>query len=163
MKSLDITFIYVIGIRTFLPESLDTTFIQNKVVVVRKICINFSRMLFRSLSVQGPPFTLFNRVGWLNIYDGKNVDIRFHGIFNGVAAPEGNHIFLGILRGIFSRMIIMLVIIKAVLDLTGNMGFKESFRLGAYAMVNSRLVTGFDSSYLQLLNHMICIVAPVCN
>ena len=132
----------------FLPESLVTTFIQNKVVVVRKICINFSRMLFRSLSVQGPPFTLFNRVGWLNIYDGKNVDIRFHGIFS----SEGNRIFLGIRRGIFSRMIIMLVIIKAVLDLTGNMGFKESFRLGAYAMVNSRLVTGFDSSYLQLLN-----------
>ena len=136
----------------FLPESLVTTFIQNKVVVVRKICINFSRMLFRSLSVQGPPFTLFNRVGWLNIYDGKNVDIRFHGISNGVAASEANHIFLGILRGIFSRMIIVLVTIKAVLDLTGNMGFKESFRLGAYAMVNSRLVTGFDSSYLQLLN-----------
>ena len=57
----------------FLPESLVTTFIQNKVVVVRKICINFSRMLFRSLSVQGPPFTLFNRVGWLNVYDGKNL------------------------------------------------------------------------------------------
>ena len=133
MKSLDITFIYVIGIRTFLPESLDTTFIQNKVVVVRKISIDFSHLLPWSLSAQGPSFTLFRHVGWLNFHDGKNIDIRFNGISNGVAASEANHISLGILRGIFSRMIIMLVIINTVLDLTGNMGFKEGFRLGAYA------------------------------
>ena len=133
---MEITFIHVVGIWKFFPESLDPTFIQNKVVVVRKISIDFSHMLFRSLSAQGPSFTLFRHVGWLNFHDGKNVDMRFNGISNGVAASEANHIFLGILRGIFSRMIIMPVIINAVLDLTGNMGFKEGFRLGAYARAN---------------------------
>ena len=92
-----------------------------------------SKSFFLCLS---PSFTLFSYVGWLKFLDGKNVDIRFHGISNGVAASEANHIFLGILRGVFSRMMIILVIIKAVLDLTGNMGFKEGFRLGAYAMAN---------------------------
>ena len=120
----------------FLPESLVTTFIQNKVVVVRKISIDFSHLLPWSLSAQGPSFTLFRHVGWLNFHDGKNIDIRFNGISNGGAASEANHIFLGILWGIFSRMIIMLVIVKAVLHLTGNMGFKEGFRLGAYARAN---------------------------
>ena len=92
-------------------------------------------MLFRSLSAQGPSFTLFRHVGWLNFHDDKNVDIRFNGISNGGAASEANHTFLGILRVILSRMIIILVIINAVLDLTGNMEFKEGFRLGAYARV----------------------------
>ena len=56
MKCSNITFIHVFGIWTFWPESLDPTFIQNKVVVagketfiqnkvvvVRKMCIYFSR------------------------------------------------------------------------------------------------------------------------
>ena len=107
---MEITFIHVVGIWKFFPESLDPTFIQNKVVVVRKISIDFSHMLFRSLSAQGPSFTLFRHVGWLNFHDGRKVDIRFNGISNGVAALEANHTFLGILRGILSRMIIILVI-----------------------------------------------------
>ena len=54
-----------------------------------------------------------------------------------IVDDEGNRIPLGILPGVFSIMISTLIIIKGTLDLTGNMGFKERLRLGAYAMVNS--------------------------
>ena len=53
MKSLEITFIHVFGIWTFLPESLDPTFIQNKVVVVRKISIVFRICYFEVLQFKG--------------------------------------------------------------------------------------------------------------
>ena len=166
MKILDITFIHVfwnldvfawINVdATFIQNKVvvageGNTFIQNKVVVVRKICINFSLMLLRSLSVQGPSFTLLNHVGWLNFHDGKNVDLRFHGIFNGVTASEENRIFLGIFPGIFSLMTTMVGIIKCVLDLTGNMGCNINIIILEWKLYHLHYLCNLDLGCVLLL------------
>ena len=99
-----------------MPESLDPTFIQNKVVVAGKenVIVVSVIVILKSLNIPSSSFTLFSHVGWLKFHDVRNVDIRFHGMFNGATASEGNRIFLGILPGIFSMMISMVVIIKGI-------------------------------------------------